>query len=36
MPNKSNAYLRNVKPRNLVFLEAHNIEFDDIVIRFTD
>ena len=25
-----------MKPRNLVFLEAYNIEFDDIVIRFTD
>ena len=36
MPNKSNAYLLNVEPSNLVFLKTYNIEFDEIIITFTD
>ena len=34
--NKSYAYLLNVEPSNLVFLETYNTEFDEIVITFTD
>ena len=32
-PNKSDAYLLNVEPSNLVFLKTHNTEFDEIIIR---
>ena len=35
-PNKSYAYLLNVELSNLIFLETYNIEFDEIVITFTD
>ena len=35
MPNKCYAYLLNVEPSNLVFLETYNTEFDEI-ITFTD
>ena len=35
-PNKSYAYLLNVKPSNLVFLKTYNTEFDEIIITFTD
>ena len=34
-PNKSYAYLLNVKPSNLVFSKTYNTEFDEI-ITFTD
>ena len=34
-PNKSDAYLLNVEPSNLVFLKTHNTEFDEIIITFT-
>ena len=34
--NKSYAYLLNVEPSNLVFLETYNTEFDEIIITFTD
>ena len=34
-PNKSDAYLLNVEPSNLVFLKTHNTEFDEIIIMFT-
>ena len=33
---KSYAYLLNVEPSNLVFLETYNTEFDEIIITFTD
>ena len=36
MPSKSNTYLLNVEPRNLVFLKAYNTDFDGIAIKFTD
>ena len=36
MPNKSYGYLSNVEPKNLVFLKTYNIEFDEIIIRFTN
>ena len=35
-PNKFYAYLLNVEPNNLVFLETCNAEFDEIIIIFTD
>ena len=36
-PNKSYAYyLLNVEPSNLMFLKAYNIEFDEIIVTFTD
>ena len=35
-PNESNVYLLNVKPSNLVFLKTYNIEFDEIIITFTN
>ena len=35
-PNKSYAYLLNVKPSNLVFLKTYNTEFDEMIITFTD
>ena len=34
--SKSYAYLLNVEPSNLVFLKTYNIEFDEIIITFTD
>ena len=34
-PNKSDAYLLNVEPSNLVFLKTHSTEFDEIIITFT-
>ena len=34
--NKSYAYLLNVEPSNLVFLETYNTKFDKIIITFTD
>ena len=36
MSNKFHTYLSNVEPSNLVFLETYNIEFDQIIITFTD
>ena len=36
MPNKFYAYLLNVEPSKLVFLRTYNIEFDEIIITFTD
>ena len=36
MPNKSHTYLLNIEPSNLVFLKTYNIEFDEIIITFTD
>ena len=36
MPKKYYAYLLNVELSNLVFLETYNIEFDEIIITFTD
>ena len=33
---KSYAYLLNTKPSNLVFLKTSNIEFDEIIITFTE
>ena len=35
-PNKSNGYLLNVEPSNLVFLKTYNAEFDDITRTFID
>ena len=35
-PNKSDAYLLNVEPSNLLFLKTYNTEFDKIIITFTD
>ena len=35
-PNKSYAYLLNVQPSNLVFLKTYNIDFDEVIITFTD
>ena len=35
-PNKSDAYLLNVEPSNLVFLKTYSTEFDEIIITFTD
>ena len=36
MPNKSYAYLLNIKPSNLAFLKTYNTEFDEIIIKFVD
>ena len=36
MPNKPYAYLLNVEPSNLVFLNIYSTEIDDIIITFTD
>ena len=36
MPNKSNPYLLNVEPSNLVFLKRYNTEFEEIIITFMD
>ena len=35
-PNKSDAYLLNVEPSNLVFLKTCNTEFDEIILTFFD
>ena len=35
-PNKSHAYLLTVEPSNLMFLQTHNTEFDEIITTFTD
>ena len=35
-PNESNVYLLNVEPSNLIFLKTYNIEFDEIIITFTN
>ena len=35
-PNKSYTYLLNTEPINLVLLKTYNIEFDEIVITFTN
>ena len=35
-PKKSNAYLLNVEPSNLVLLKTYNTGFDEIIITFTD
>ena len=35
-PNKHYAYLLNVEPSNLVFLETYDTEFDEIIIAFAD
>ena len=34
--NSSGAYLSNVPPSNLLFLEVYNIEFDGIIKTITD
>ena len=34
-PNNSYVDLLNVEPSNLMFLETHNTEFDEIIITFT-
>ena len=36
MPNKSYAYLLNIKPSNLVFLKTYNTEFDEIIVKLVD
>ena len=36
MPNKSYAYLLNIKPSNLAFLKTYNTEFDEIIIKLVD
>ena len=36
VPNKSYAQLLHVEPSNLVFLKTYNIEFDEIIVTFTD
>ena len=28
--------LLNVEPNNLVFLKTYNIDFDEIIVKFTD
>ena len=35
-PNKSYAYLLDVEPGNLVFLQSYNTVFEEIIITFTD
>ena len=35
-PSKSYAYLLNVEPSDLVFLETYNTEFDEIIKTFID
>ena len=35
-PNKCCAYLSNVEPSNLVFLETYKTGFDDVTITFAD
>ena len=34
--NKSYAYLLNVEPGNLAFLKTYNIEFDELIIKYSD
>ena len=34
--DKSYAYILNIEPSNLVFLEIHNTDFDNIITAFTD
>ena len=34
--NKSYAYLLNIELRNLVLLKTYDIEFDEIIEKFTD
>ena len=34
--NKSDAYLLNAEPSNLMFLKIYNTEFDEIMMKFTD
>ena len=34
--NKSDTYLLNVEPSNLVFLKTYNTVFDEIIITFPD
>ena len=36
MPNKSFVYQLNDEPRNLVFLKTCNIEFNKIIVTFTN
>ena len=36
LSNKCYAYLLNIEPSNLVFLENYNTEFNEIIITFTD
>ena len=36
MPNKSNAYLLNVEPSNLVFLKTYNTEFYEIILTLNN
>ena len=36
MPNKSDPFLSNVEPSNLVFLETYNIELNEIIISVLD
>ena len=36
LSTKSYAYLLNIEPSNSVFLKTYNIEFDKIIITFTD
>lgn len=35
-PNKTYAHQLNIEPGNLLFLKTYNIEFEDIIIIFTD
>ena len=35
-PNKSYTYLLNIELINLVLLKTYNVEFDEIIITFTD
>ena len=35
-PNKSDAYLLNVEPSNLLFLKTYNIDFVEIITTFND
>ena len=36
MPNKFYAYFLNVELSNLVLLKTYNIEFEEVIITFTD
>ena len=33
---KSDAYLLNIEPSNLVFLKSYNTEFDESIVSLTD
>ena len=35
-PNKSYAYLLNVKPSNLVLSKTYNTQFDEVMTTFAD